>query len=88
MRAEGGAPEELLVGWLEEILFAFEVDGFVPAAARVESLGDGEVVGELRGEDLDPRRHELRHAVKAVTYHDLAIKRVAGGYEVHIVFDV
>ncbi len=81
-------PEELLVGWLEEILFAFDANGFAAAEARVASLGGGEVKGHLVGEDFDPRRHEVRMAVKAVTYHNLAIGKVGESYEVKIVFDV
>ncbi len=81
-------PEELLVAWLEEILFAFEADAFAPATARVVSLGNGEVRGELSGEDFNPRRNEVRQVIKAVTYHDLTIKKVMGTYEVRIVFDV
>lgn len=86
--ATGEEPEELLVGWLEEILFAFEARGFAPATAHVKSLGEGELRGELLGEDLDLQRHELRQPVKAVTYHDLTIKRRGDLYEVRIVFDV
>lgn len=86
--ARAEQPEELLVAWLEEILFAFDAEAFAPAAARVESLGQGEVRGQLSGEDFDPQRHEVRLAVKAVTFHDLAIRNVGGRYEVKIVFDV
>ncbi|MHC4480302.1 MAG: archease, partial [Planctomycetota bacterium] len=86
--AEGGDPEGLLVAWLEEILFAFEVEGFAPASVRVESLAPGTVTGELAGEEFDPRRHQMRSAIKAVTYHDLAIRETDGRYEVSVVFDV
>ncbi|MHC5034645.1 MAG: archease [Planctomycetota bacterium] len=86
--ARGGDPEELLVAWLEEILFAVEADGFAPAAVRVTKLGPTEVAGELTGEDFDPERHHLSCAVKAVTYHDLKIRRTNGACEVSIVFDV
>ena len=40
------------------------------------------------GEAFDGARHEARSAVKAVTYHNLEIRRGEGGYEVDIVFDV
>ena len=88
VKITGGSPEELLVGWLQEILFAFDAEGFVPKEVRVVSVGENEVTGQLLGEDLDLSRHRLRQAVKAVTYSDLAIRESDGRYEVRIVFDV
>lgn len=84
----GETHEELLVAWLSEVLFAFDADGFAPARAAVERLGEGRLRGRLWGERLDPARHEVRTLVKAVTYHNLAIERSARGFEVTIVFDV
>ena len=85
---EGEEPEDLLVAWLEEILFAFDAEGFAPATAEVECCRAGLLRGALCGERLDPQRHELRRAVKAVTYHDLQVRATDEGYEVRIVFDV
>ncbi|MFO8007860.1 MAG: archease [Candidatus Brocadiia bacterium] len=84
----GDSPEDMLVSWLEELLFAFEAEEFAPADARVDSLADAALRGTIRGEPLDRSRHELRSAVKAVTYHDLTIRETGAGYEVRIVLDV
>ena len=88
LTAEGEEPEELLVAWLEEILYCFDAEGFMPGAVAAGSLADGRVCGVLSGEPFDAGRHEVRNAVKAVTYHDLRIVRTADGYEVRIIFDV
>ncbi len=86
--AEGEEPEELLVAWLNEVIFAQEVGGFTPVSARVTSMADGRIEGELSGEPFDPGRHEQRHSIKAVTFHDLQITETDGRYEVSIVLDV
>jgi len=86
--ALGNDAEELLVAWLEEVLFAFEGRRFAPAAARVDRLEAGRAQGVLLGEPYDPARHEVRQAVKAVTYHALKVERTARGLEVRIVLDV
>ena len=86
--AEGDEPEDVLVAWLEEVLFACEAGGLAPAGARVTSLEHGRMAGEVCGEPYDPARHERRNCIKAVTYHDLQIARTDGRYEVRIVFDV
>ena len=88
MEAEGGDDESLLVDWLESILFAFDAEDFAPARVRVSELADGNVTGSVAGEHYDPERHDARADIKAVTWHDLEIKRVGGRYEVTIVFDV
>ena len=86
--AEGDEPEELLVAWLEEVLFAFEGQGFATARSRVDSLTDSRVEGTLFGEPFNPTRHAVSAAVKAVTYHDLRIERHNGQHRVRIVLDV
>jgi SHS2 domain-containing protein len=88
IEVEAEETEELLVAWLAEILFAFDAEGFAPHSAEVERLEPGRLRGAIRGEPLDPARHELRQAVKAVTYHDLQVRRTDQGYEVRVVFDV
>ncbi|MCD6417015.1 MAG: archease [Planctomycetes bacterium] len=86
--AEAEEPEELLIGWLEEVLFALDGEGFAPASVRVERMGERRVVGALVGELFSPRRHTIRTRVKAVTYHDVNIHRAQGRLEVRVILDV
>ena len=88
VKATGAGPEELLVGWLNEILFAFDAEGMAPSHATVDAVTDGEVRGRLFGQDFDPLHNDVRNVVKAVTFHDLAVKRMGDLLEVTIVFDV
>ncbi len=88
VRARGQDAEDLLVGWLEELVFLSEAENFAPAAAKVEELSENAVRGTVWGEPMDPGRHWLRSEVKAVTYHDLAIQETETGYAVEIVLDV
>ena len=84
-------PELLLVDWLNELLFRFEVRGRLVAetSVRVEPRGDGwGLEAETRGEPRDPVRHPIKVLVKAVTYHGLRIERRNGRYETTIVFDI
>jgi SHS2 domain-containing protein len=80
--------EGLLVGWLEELVFAFDAESFAPASAHVDSIGDSELLGHIWGEVFDPERHAVRKVVNAVTYHELQIVRTDRGYEVRVVLDV
>lgn len=86
--ARGDDYESLLVGWLDEILFAFDAEHFAPRNVMVLDLNQDHVTGVLRGEKFDPDRHEVLNAIKAVTWHDLAIERKNGVFHVTVIFDV
>ncbi|MDT8441380.1 MAG: archease [Desulfuromonadales bacterium] len=83
-----GDRAELLVAWLNELLFHFEVDGLVPAAFRVDRLDDTCLQAEIGGELFRPERHPLHHQVKAVTYHQLILERRRHGWFARVYVDL
>jgi SHS2 domain-containing protein len=72
---EGHDAEEMLVAWLQEILFRIMTRGRVFRSATVRVVTPPRASGLCRGEALDPTRHELAAEIKAVTYHGLSIVR-------------
>lgn len=89
---EGLDLEELMVCWLNEILYLHDVGR--RRWARVERLRIEEAPAGFRltaalvGEAYDPERHPSGVGVKAATYHDLRIDpRAADGYDLLIVLD-
>jgi len=67
----GPDPAEVLVGWLQELLYRFETRRLVPltfAFAEASAEGARAEVGFGR---FDPARHRARLEVKGVTYHGL-----------------
>ena len=84
--------ELLLVEWLGEVLYRFEVEGFVAAGARLEiadrSDGGLTLSGEIAGEPHDPGRHPHKVAVKAVTYHGLKLVRQHDGWLAEVIVDI
>jgi SHS2 domain-containing protein len=73
IEATGEDAEELLVAWLQEILYRHEMRRRVYRDFRIESVAPPRLVASARGESLDPARHEILAQIKAATYHDLAI---------------
>lgn len=69
----------LLVAWLRELLLAAERDGLVFMNCRVAQLVPAgqptSLSGEATGEALNPDRHTLLREIKAVTYHEAAVRR-------------
>jgi len=76
--------EGLLVDWLGELAYWAERDGMVFPVVTIKELTPTTLQSVVRG----GRALELQKHIKAVTYHDLAIRQRAGGFEVTIVFDV
>jgi SHS2 domain-containing protein len=93
VRVEGRDEPQLLVGFLEEILFLWEARSFLVGdveGLRIESRREGGYVltalftgQEYRGDQ------DIHGEVKAVTYHDMVIRRAAGGgVMIQVVVDI
>jgi SHS2 domain-containing protein len=73
----------LLAGWLEELAFLAESEGFVPSAVDSMELRDEGVEASVVGVIGDPPP-----LVKAVTYHRLAFGAAPDGFIGRVVLDV
>ncbi len=76
--------ESLLVGWLEELAFWAEMEQLVFFDFELVDVSDTHLRATLHGATAVA----LEKHIKAVTYHDLAIRQTEQGLEVTIVFDV
>ena len=74
----------LLVAWLSELLFLHETQKLLFATFDVRVRGTS-LDAHVGGERIDKRRHELKLAIKAVTYHRLSVDVKRGVAEV--IFD-
>jgi SHS2 domain-containing protein len=84
-------PDALLVEWLTELLFWFESERFLPGAATARVAADPAGLGldvTVAGETFDPARHRIKVLVKGVTYHELAVRQVADGWEATVILDI
>lgn len=85
----GGADrEELLVAWLGELVYLFEVHHLLPAAFVIEEAGPTRLRARIRGEPLDPRRHPVEREVKAVTYHRIRVEQADGNWRARVYLDL
>jgi SHS2 domain-containing protein len=88
---EATSIEDLLVDWLNELLYRFEVRNLLVADADVSLRTEGDrwhLDATVRGEDFDPVRHPSRVLVKSATYHSLEVVERGGEWHARIVFDV
>jgi SHS2 domain-containing protein len=85
---ESGDAGELLVAWLGEILYLFEVRGLVPAEFVISEVTGESLRGEVAGESFDPKRHPVEREVKAITYHQLSVERDGQGWRARVYVDL
>jgi SHS2 domain-containing protein len=91
VRLVAPALDDLLVEWLSELLYRFEVRNLLPVDAEmsVTQSGDGwELRGRVASDTFDPERHTIKVAIKGVTYHQLEVRRSEEGWETSLVFDI
>jgi len=84
----GADSGELLVGWLSEILYLFEVRGLAPADFVIDEISGGVLRAAVLGETFDPARHTVEREVKAITYHQLSVARDVAGWRARLYVDL
>lgn len=80
--------EELLVVWLDELLYNFYTKQIIFSTFSIKELTDKSLIAEASGRPVGANRNRLKTEIKAATYSDLKIKETDGGYQVEIIFDV
>ncbi|HHV23966.1 MAG: archease [Methanosarcina sp.] len=84
--------EFLLVDWLSELLYIFEVDEIVFREFRVEKVmeedGEYSITAQALGEKYYPESHPFETEIKAVTYNQLEIVKTADGWKAQVVVDI
>ncbi len=80
--------EEILIRWLNEILFLFESRGFFPGEFEIMVLEDHFLRARVMGEQFDSNRHRVEREVKAVTYHQLKVEKSGNEWRARIYLDL
>jgi SHS2 domain-containing protein len=80
--------ELLMVAWLQELIFWYEVEDEIFTEAQVHEIDETSLRATVRGRKLGPDVLQTGAAVKAVTYHGLSLHPIDGGWEAVLLFDV
>ncbi|MEW6333663.1 MAG: archease [Thermodesulfobacteriota bacterium] len=84
----GQDPAEVLVNFLREILYLWNGEQFLVKTCQVLEATPRRLKALLRGECFDPVRHRTRREIKAVTYHQAAVRQTERGWVATVVCDV
>lgn len=83
----GDRYDELLLDWLDELLFTFDTKRLLFREFDVTRFPEG-ISSRARGEPIDRSLHELHMEVKAITYHGLKVEREGDGWLAEVIVDI
>jgi len=78
----------LLVEWLNELIYLFDVKHILFNRFDIESLTHNQLKATCYGEDFDPMKHKIKIGVKAATYHMLKLDKDGDRYKAQIILDI
>ena len=84
----GNDLSDLMVKWLSEILYLFEGERLVVTGICINSIKENNISSTLSVMDFDSRFHEVKREIKAVTYHQIEVRRGKSFWTARIIFDL
>jgi SHS2 domain-containing protein len=85
---EADSLEELLVTWLNELLFRAEVSGMFFSRFEVLSVSNNHLEAVIKGEPYNEKEHPIGQSIKAATYHELQVARKNREWLARVIFDI
>ena len=82
------SPEALLLTWLQELLFWFSTERFLPVEYVLEEVTPTTLRGHVRGDTFDPARHVQGREVKAITRYLLQVESRDGRWYGQVIVDI
>lgn len=83
----GDDPAYLLLDWLGELHAAFEIERLLFCEFDA-AVHEHVLTATARGERYDPARHTLAHEIKAITQHELDVRRSPSGWTATLIVDI
>ena len=88
VKVEGADLEECFLNWLDELLFLFDAKGFVGREIEILNWQPFRLEAKIKGEKYNSKRHPLKAAIKAITYHNFKIQKEEMSYVAEVLFDI
>jgi SHS2 domain-containing protein len=80
--------EDLMVNWLGEILYLFQGKKAVLKDVHIRSLSPKNLHATVKHVPFDAQAYDVLCEIKAVTYHQISVKKKEHNWEATIIFDV
>jgi SHS2 domain-containing protein len=80
--------KDLLVSWLNELLFICEVEWILFKRFDISELNETGMIAKCYGEKINLKRHKIKAEIKAATYHMTQIEEKRDGVRIQVLFDI
>lgn len=91
IKVEGKNQEDLLFEFLDDLIFYKDVELLIfnKFDILIEEKGGKYILNcTAQGEKLDPKKHEPKVDVKAITMHLFEVKKIKDGWQARVLLDV
>jgi len=90
VKLENKTIEDLLFDWLAELIYLkdYRAMFFSDFSVKIYKNKLYHLEGEAKGEAINPKKHEMRADVKAVTYHLLEVKKTNSTWKAKLILDI
>jgi SHS2 domain-containing protein len=85
---QGESLTDLLVAWLNELLYFYAVEGLMFSGFTDVELAEECFRAVGHGEHYDASRHHSEMEIKAATYHNVSLVRAGGRWTARVILDV
>lgn len=85
---EASGLSDLMHLWLRELVYVFSAKRYVLVDFSFLELSETQLRVHGAGSVFDPRRHEQKLEVKAVTHHCFSLEHLKDFWKVQVIFDV
>jgi SHS2 domain-containing protein len=88
LEIEGTDQADLLVRWLGELLYLYQVRDLVPTRVEIRHLSGTLLRADLQLARFDPSAQEPVTDIKAATYHQVEFGPHGRGWRARVIFDL
>ncbi|MFL5734565.1 MAG: archease [Chloroflexia bacterium] len=88
VQVEGQTWDDMLVNWLAELVYHFDVDGFVPVGISFSDCAPPRCEAQLTGWQLADPDEAAGVCIKAITYHQLSVQVTPTRTDLKVIFDI
>lgn len=88
VQVNGDDPADLMVNYLRELLYLWTGKEKLVKMVDIVHISATAVSAQVSTDRYQPEHHEVLHEIKAVTYHQIDVRRTADGWQAEVVFDI
>lgn len=88
LEVEGTDRDDLMVNWVRELLYLYQGSGYLLKEFLIREVKDTLVKADVRGEKIDPDRHEIQQEIAAVASHKSRMQKTGNQWIAHLIFEI